>query len=77
MLVRLRASGHAREYLPGGGEEQLVELPGPKPVRAILTGLGVKTELVMAVFIDGRRASLDDTPGDGSEVLLVSPPAGG
>lgn len=77
LSIHLRASGHASEYLFGSDEEKTVELAGPMTVRSILEYLGVKAELVMSVFIDGRRGDMDSIPGQGAEVLLVSPPAGG
>jgi hypothetical protein len=75
--VRLRVHGHAREFFPAGLDERRVELDGPRPIREILASLGVPPELVMAVFVDGVRRDKETVAPDGSEVLLISPPAGG
>jgi hypothetical protein len=75
--IRVKVSGHAREYFPGHLLGEWVELREPRPVAGILADWGVAAQLVMAVFINGTKASLESVPPDGAEVLLMTPPAGG
>jgi hypothetical protein len=75
--VRVTVSGHARDYFPAEKLGEWFEVSGRHPVREILAGWGVSTELVMAVFIDDVKADLDAVPPPGAEILLITPPAGG
>jgi hypothetical protein len=43
----------------------------------ILRFIGVSPELVMYSFSKGTRHGKDYVPGDGEEILLIAPPAGG
>jgi molybdopterin converting factor small subunit len=75
--VSVKIAGHAREYFPGGRDEFALDLDAAVSVRELLSRLGVSTELVMAVFVDGQLVDKDTTVAPGANVILVTPPSGG
>ena len=77
MRVVLNVIGHGCQFFPDKKARHELELPEPASIRDILVGLGVKPELIMAVFSQGESRSKDYVPGDGEEVTLISPPSGG
>lgn len=77
MRVTVRVVGHAVEYFPGGQDRYALEFDQPTSISGILERLGVGRALVMAAIVDGQRRGFDFIPADGSEVVLMTPPAGG
>lgn len=77
MRVVLNVTGHVCEYFPGKASRVEVDLPGPMSLADILRFIGVSPELVMYSFSKGTRHGKDYVPGDGEEILLIAPPAGG
>ncbi len=78
MKVIIRATGTFRERFPQGQDRVVVRLERPLPVKEILTEkLGIGTEGLAAVVVDGQYKSRDYVPADGEEVILVSPLGGG
>ncbi|MEW6031419.1 MAG: hypothetical protein AB1645_00835 [Bacillota bacterium] len=77
MKVTVRVVGHAVEFFPGGKDRYDLVLETPLSVAGIIEKLGVARALVMAAVVDGKRRGLDYVPGNGAEVILMTPPAGG
>jgi hypothetical protein len=77
MQVTLVIHGHTAEFFPEKKTRHVVSLDSPMCIREIIERLGVRPELIMGVFVEGRRMSKDFVPSDGDEVILISPAAGG
>lgn len=75
--VTVRVHGHMKEYLPAQSCPLEVRLAEPRTVREVLDQLGINHELVMTAFVNGERASMGSLIDRDSELLIMSPPAGG
>ncbi|GAB6157406.1 hypothetical protein JCM39194_06060 [Desulfotomaculum varum] len=77
MQVRVRVTGLLTEYFPAGKEVLTVPLSQPLTVKEILQQIKINHQLVMTVVVNGQRRDLSYKPGDGAEIVLISPLAGG
>ncbi len=76
--MTVRVVGHAVEYFPERRDRYEFEFDGPVTVGRIVERIGVNRLFVMAAIVDGKRRGLDYTvETDGTEVVLMTPPAGG
>jgi len=76
--VIVRVVGHAVEYFPGRKDRYDLEFKEPVSVRDIIERLGVNRAFVMAAIVAGKREDFDFVvTRDGTEVVLMTPPAGG
>ncbi len=74
MDVSLRATSHLSDFLPEGGKMSLEE--GSK-VGDIISRLGINTDLVMLIVVDGKLGDVDSTLEDGAVLDLIPPISGG
>jgi molybdopterin converting factor small subunit len=72
--IALRATSHLAALMPESGRLDLRE--GSK-VEDLLEGLGIDSDLVMLVVIDGELGDIDSPLGDGMTVELIPPISGG
>lgn len=72
--IALRATSHLAALMPESGRLDLRE--GSK-VEDLLEGLGIDSDLVMLVVIDGELGDIDSPLGDGMNVELIPPISGG
>ncbi len=74
MEIALRATSHLAAQMPESGRLDLRE--GSK-VEDLLEGLGIDSDLVMLVVIDGELGDIDSPLVDGMTVELIPPISGG
>jgi sulfur carrier protein ThiS len=74
MEVTLQATSHLAEFLPESGRMALEE--GSR-VEDLLQGLGIDSDLVMLVVIDGVLGDIDSVLDEGAAVELIPPISGG
>ncbi|HEC83248.1 MAG TPA: hypothetical protein ENI46_02030 [Firmicutes bacterium] len=74
MEVIVRATSHLAETIPASGRVVLEE--GSR-VGDLLESLGVNSDLIMLIVIDGSLGDLDTPLKDGSKVELIPPVSGG
>ncbi|MEJ5358821.1 MAG: MoaD/ThiS family protein [Desulfobacterales bacterium] len=72
--VRLHLYAGLRALVPDCPEE--IPLPESLPLGEFLERLGIPTEKIHLVFVDGKRSELS-TPLRGGERIGVFPPVGG
>jgi molybdopterin converting factor small subunit len=72
--VSLRATSHLSGFLPEGGKLDLQE--GSK-VKDVFSRLGLDSDLVMLIVVDGRLADIDSPLEDGAVLELIPPISGG
>ena len=77
MEITIAVHGHAKEFIPGGRDKLVVEAAKPLTVRQLLNDVGIKPEIFAGVFVNGERRDLDFELTEDSEVILMSPTAGG
>lgn len=77
MKVTLQIHGHLREYYPRFVEPVAVEVPAPATVAEILKQVGIPPEIAGAVYCNGEPVAKSHQPGDGDELLILSPMSGG
>ncbi len=77
MRLTVRVVGHAVEFFPGRQSRFELEFDHTVTIGALIDKLGVSRALVMTAVVDGRRRDFAYQPPDGSEVVLMTPPAGG
>ncbi|MCR4426695.1 MAG: MoaD/ThiS family protein [Firmicutes bacterium] len=77
MRVTVRVRGHAREFFPDQREEYDYEFSEGQTVSDMLAALGIKSELVMRVVVDGAVAPKSHVLRDGEVVTLLTPVSGG
>ena len=75
--AKLKIHGHVREYLPGGRGSFDVEFRPPATVRELLAHAGINPDLVAVIFVDGAQRDKDFVVEGDSEIMLLSPVAGG
>jgi molybdopterin converting factor small subunit len=76
MQVTVRLEGHLREFFPALEQPRVVELESPKTVAEIIA-LFMEPTLPSSVLCNRLRVERDHVPGDGDEMVLLSPLAGG
>jgi len=71
--------GAMREYLPEGtmGNRAELEMADGATVGDLVDALGAPRRLVFSLLVDGARGGLETVPGDGAEITLMPPFAGG
>lgn len=74
MEIRLRAAADLARRLPPSGR---LDLEDGSDVESMLERLGIDSDLVMLVVIDGTLADLDSRLSDGMTVELIPPISGG
>jgi molybdopterin converting factor small subunit len=72
--IQIRAGGDLAKLVPPSGG---LELEEGTDVESLLRNLGIDSELVMLVVIDGALGDLDSTLDDGTTVELIPPISGG
>jgi molybdopterin converting factor small subunit len=72
--IALRASSHLAEHLPASGRLALRE--GSR-VQEALDTLGIDSDLVMLIVVDGELADVDTPLSDGLTLELIPPISGG
>ena len=75
--LTLHLSGGLRAVQAELPERIELELPGPAPVREALARAGVNPLLVMMVTLNGQKLDKDGLVGEGGEMVVVGPAAGG
>jgi sulfur carrier protein ThiS len=74
MEITLRATSHLAEFMPASGTLNLNE--GSR-VKDVLEDLGINSDLVMLVVLDGVLADIDSRLDEGMTVELIPPISGG
>lgn len=74
MDVSLRATSHLSGFLPEGGK---MNLESGSKVKDVFSKLGLNSDLVMLIVVDGRLADIDSTLEDGAVLELIPPISGG
>ncbi len=74
MEVGIRASSHLSPAIPASGKVTLEEA---SRVSDLLDALGISSDLVMLVVVDGTLGDFDTQLNDGSTVELIAPVSGG
>ena len=79
MRITMVCFGAMRDHLPAdaSGNRAELELPEGATVEDAVDALGAPRELVFSLLVDGTHAHLDHVLGEGSEVTLMPPFAGG
>ncbi len=77
MNLTLTLSGGLRAVLSDLPERMELDLDRPAMVWEILLRAGINPGLAMMVFLDGRRADLDQVVEYDCELTVVGPAAGG
>jgi molybdopterin converting factor small subunit len=72
--VSLRATSHLSDFVPEGGKMNLED--GSK-VKDVFSRLGLNSDLVMLIVVDGRLADIDSPLQDGAVLELIPPISGG
>ncbi len=75
--VGVIVQGYLRELYPHLGEREEVISDKPLTVREIIGWLGIKPQTVLFVMIEDRIVNKDYLVESDTELVLVSPPAGG
>lgn len=74
MEIAIRATSHLAEYVPSAGK---VDLNEGSDVEDLLSDLGIDSDLVMLVVVDGELGDIDSPLKDGAVVELIPPISGG
>ena len=74
MEIGLRAASNLAEFVPPSGRLSLKE---GSDVEGLLKQLGINSDLVMLIVIDGVLGDMDSTLSDGMAVELIPPISGG
>lgn len=77
MTVTVSCIGGSSQFFPGGKGKVEVSFFGPKTILHILEEIRFSPDLVMFALVNGEKAELTATVGDGDELVLVSPIMGG
>jgi len=78
MKVRIRVHGHIRSFLPGGKDEFLFVLDAPITLGQLIREyLKVDPMLFASMVVDGCSRRADHCIDRDTEVILLSPAAGG
>jgi sulfur carrier protein ThiS len=72
--ISLKATSHLSEFVPETGRVNVEE--GSK-VEDVLTKLGIGSDLVMLIVVDGELGDIDSHLEDGAVVELIPPISGG
>jgi sulfur carrier protein ThiS len=74
MEITLRATSDLARHLPQMGK---VEIAEQATVEGVLKHLGIDSDLVMLVVVDGELADIDSPLEDGATLELIPPISGG
>ena len=74
MDVSLKATAHLSDFVPEGGKISLEE--GSR-VQDVFSRLGIDTDLVMLIVVDGELSDVDRPLKDGAVLELIPPISGG
>lgn len=74
MDISLKATSHLSDFLPEGGKIRLEE--GAK-VRDVFSRLGIDSDLVMLIVVDGKLGDVESPLDDGMVLELIPPISGG
>ncbi|MDW7729748.1 MAG: MoaD/ThiS family protein [Bacillota bacterium] len=77
LKVDVIVQGYLRELYPHLREKEEVISETPLTARQIISRLGIKPETVLFVMQEGRIIDKDYLVESNTELVLVSPPAGG
>ncbi|MFO7941878.1 MAG: hypothetical protein R6U92_04450 [Bacillota bacterium] len=78
MLIEAKVHGHVVSLMPDGKNQYRISLEEPVTIRQFLRDhIGVNPLIFAAVVVDGKTRHLDFVLEDDSELILISPAAGG
>jgi molybdopterin converting factor small subunit len=72
--ISLRATSHLARLVPPGGK---IDVGDGSLVADVLSQLGINSDLVMLVVVDGQLTDIDSPLEDGAVVELIPPVSGG
>jgi molybdopterin converting factor small subunit len=72
--IALKATSHLAEFIPAGGKLSLNE---GSSVGDLLENVGIDSDLVMLIVINGELGDIGSSLGDGMTVELIPPISGG
>ena len=72
--VGLRATSHLADFVPASGK---LTLRDDASVDDLLASLGINSDLVMLIVLDGELGDIDSPLNDGMVVELIPPISGG
>jgi len=73
ILITVLLGGNLRNEAGEGSQEFELELTSGSQVQDLLTRLGLSSDRVKMIMVNGRGATLDTTIGEGNRVALFPP----
>ena len=77
MMVRVHLLGYLSRYSPSGQEKFKLDFEPDATVGALLEKIGFPAGLEKMILVNGRQANPSIPLGEGDEVFIFSPAAGG
>ena len=77
MMVRVHLLGYLSRYSPSGQEKFELDFEPDATVGALLEKIGFPAGLEKMILVNGRQANPRIPLGEGDEVFIFSPAAGG
>jgi molybdopterin converting factor small subunit len=77
MTVRIHLLGYLSRYSPTGQEKFKLDLAPDATVGAVLEKIGFPAGIEKMILVNGRQANPTIPLGEGDEVFIFSPAAGG
>lgn len=77
MKIKIGAYGILRSYLGESEPGNETEINSSKPIKQIISELGIPDGMVMLVTVNDKQESLDYIPKDGDDIKLIPPLSGG
>lgn len=74
MDISLRATSHLSDFLPEGGK---ISLEDGSRVQDVFSRLGINSDLVMLIVVDGKLSDIESRLEDGAVLELIPPISGG
>lgn len=77
MKIKIGAYGILRSYLGESEPGKETEINGSKPIKQIISELGILDGMVMLVTVNDKQETIDYIPKDGDDIKLIPPLSGG
>ena len=74
MDISLRATSHLSDFLPEGGR---MNLEDGSRVQDVFSRLGINSDLVMLIVVNGKLGDVDSLLENGAVLELIPPISGG
>lgn len=77
MKIKIGAYGILRSYLGESEPTKDTEINGSKPIKQIISELGIPDGMVMLVTVNDKQETIDYIPKEGDDIKLIPPLSGG